>query len=284
MKEVVGRIVNWDTALRQGLVRGDDETLYPCTSKEWMEEQPPEVDGGVLVICQNGRDASQVEYLAIEHIPFAKVTTYSEEGEIQTESHTRFIGGPWRIRSDALVWMEVAKGLHEQNAGLAIEDISHLLIWEHPQISLRGSVIKYCYGISIELYLKWILIDAKAKYRSDHKIPQLVRRLPAPVLENLRGIYSDFQRRYAPQFRISEAHVHGVTELKLDWSKFDSFIENLVKQKFIVGRYADPSEYSIFRSRSAQSSREMNSFIDSNDFFILGERILAHKPEPSDYE
>ena len=50
MKEVVGRIVNWDTALRQGLVRGDDETLYPFTSKEWMEEQPPEVDGGVLVL------------------------------------------------------------------------------------------------------------------------------------------------------------------------------------------------------------------------------------------
>ena len=36
-------------------------------------------------------------------------------------------------------------------------DISDLLKGQHLPISFRGSVIKYCYGFSIELYLEWIL-------------------------------------------------------------------------------------------------------------------------------
>ena len=163
MKEVIGKILSWDGASKEGVIEDSNGARYPFTSKEWTEEEPPEVHDGVLVICQNGRDASHVEYLGIEHIPFMKITTYSEQGELRTRDHSRFIGGPWRIRSDALVWMAVAKGLHEQSSHLAIGDLSELLRGEHHLISLRGSVIKYCYGISIELYLKWILIEAKIK-------------------------------------------------------------------------------------------------------------------------
>ena len=284
MKEVTGRIISWDGVSQQGMIEGSDGTRYPFSFKEWIGEGLPEVHGKVLVICQNGRDTSQVEYLSIEHIPSLKIETYSEQGEVQTISHTRFIGGPWRVRSDALVWMQVAKGLHEQNSHLKIEDISGLLRGEHPLISLRGSVIKYCYGISIELYLKWILIEAKIQYRANHHLPQLVRKLPIPVLDRFRSIYSNYRDQYAPTFRMLEAHAHGVEELDLDWSTFDIFVENLVKQKFIRGRYADPGEYSIFQSLSLQMSREMNSYMDSDDFFVLGDKMLAYKPDLNDYE
>ena len=284
MKEVIGRILSWGGVSHQGQIEGSDGTLYRFSSKEWTDEGLPEVDGQVLVICQNGRDASQVEYLGIEHIPSLKITTYSHQGEVQTISHTRFVGGPRRVRSDALMWMQVAKGLHEQNSHLKIEDISGLLIGEHPLISLRGSVIKYCYGISIELYLKWILIEAEIPYRGDHNLPQLVRKLPTPVLCRLRSIYSSYRNQWAPTFRMLEAHAHGVEELDLDWSTFDVFTTNLIKQKFITGRYADPSEYSIFPSLSSQRSREMNSYMDSDDFFVLGDKMLAYKPNLSDYE
>ncbi len=284
MKEVTGRILAWDGDSQRGTIEGSDGACYPFTSKEWTEQQLPEVEGGVLVICQNGRDASQVEYLGIEHIPFVKITTHSEQGEAQTIEHRRLIGGPWRVRSDALVWMAVAKGLHSQNSHVAIEDVSQLLQGEHPPISLHGSVIKYCYGISIELYFKWILMEAKTQYRKTHKLRQLIKKLPAPVLDKLTSIYSDYRDRCKPRFRVMEAHVHGVTELDLDWSTFDKFIKNLDKQKFIAGRYADPSGYSIFESLSAKRSREMNSYMASDDFFVLGDRMLAYKPDPSDYE
>ena len=284
MKEVTGRILEWDGVSQQGTIEGSDGDCYPFTSKEWTEQQPPEVDGRVLVICRNGRDASLVEYLGIEHILFMKITTHSEHGEVQTIEHSRLIGGPWRVRSDALVWMAVAKGLHSHNSHVAIEDLSQLLQGEHPRISLHGSVIKYCYGISIELYFKWILIEAKIQYKKYHELGNLIRKLPAPVLDKLRSIYSDYRDRYTPRFRVLEAYVHGVTELDLDWSTFDKFIKNLDKQKFIGGRYAEPSGYSIFESLSAKRSREMNSYMASDDFFVLGDRMLAYKPDPSDYE
>ena len=283
MKEIIGQIKSWDEAKKQGVIDGDDGKSYSFTSKEWKEQGQPELHGGVLVICQNGRDASQVEYLGIEHLPFMKITTYGEDGKERTIGHSRLIGGPWRMRSDALVWMQVAHGLHKQNSHQPIEDISELLRGEHPTISLRGSVIKYCYGIAIELYFKWILTEAKIKYRTDHGLTQLIRKLPAPVLNELRRIYSDYQNRHSPAFRMMQAHVHGVEVLVLDWSTFDKFVENLVGQKFIVGRYANPKEYSIFQSLSTQMSHEMNSYMDSDDFFALGDRILAYMPNPSDY-
>ena len=238
----------------------------------------------VLVICQNGRDASEVEYLVFEHMPFLKIATLSEQGEPQTISRTRLIGGPWRVRSDALAWMAVAQTLHKQNSHAPIEDISELLRGEHLLMSLRGSVIKYCYGISIELYLKWILIEANKAYKTDHNLRPLLRSLPTPILERLRGIYTEYLNRDRPSFRMMEAHVHGTKELTLSWSTFDEFIANLDKQKFTIGRYADPSGYSIFQSRSANRSHEMNSYIDSDDFFALGDKILAFRPNPAEYE
>ena len=283
MKEITGQIKSWDEAGKRGVIEGNDGKSYSFTSKEWKEQGQPEIHGGVLVICQNGRDASQVEYLGIEHIPFMKVTTFAGDGKERTTSHSRLIGGPWRMRSDALVWMQVAHGLHTQNSHQPIDDLSELLRGEHPIISLRGSVIKYCYGIAIELYLKWILTEAKIKYRTDHGLTQLIRKLPDPVLSELRSIYLDYQSRHSPTFRMMQAHVHGVEDLVLDWSTFDKFAENLVNQKFIVGRYADPNEYSIFQSLSTQMSLEMNSYMDTDDFFALGERILAYKPNPGDY-
>ena len=281
MKEVTGRILSWDDGSKLGTIKSDDGAFYQFTSKEWMDEQPPEVGGEVLAICENGREPSEVEYLRIEHIPFLKIATYSEGGEVRTISHTRFIGGPRRMLSDALVWMQVAKGLHNQNAHMEIADISSLLTSEHPRISLHGSVIKYCYGFSIEMYLKWILVEAHRKYRPNHNLRQLVGRLPDPVLDRLRDIYSDYREQYRPRFRMREAHVHGVEELGLGWSTFNVFIYNLDKQKFIVGRYAEPSEYGTFRSRSRKRSREMNSYIASDDFFALGEKILAYGLNPA---
>ena len=284
MKELTGRVASWDDVAQQGTIEGSDGTTYSFTSKEWKDDQPPEVDGGVLVICENGRDASQVEYLGIEQMPFMKITTRSAEGEVETASHSRFIGGPWRVRSDALMWMAVSKELHLQNKQLDIVDLSGLLKGEHPAISLRGSVIKYCYGLAIELYLKWIMIEAGKEYKSDHRLPALAKRVPEPVLDRLRGIYAQYVKTAQPEFKLMEAHVSGVGELSLDWSTFDKFIANTHNQKFIVGRYADPSDYGIFQSRSSNRSREMNSYMDSDDFFLLGERLLAYKPDPKDYE
>lgn len=284
MKEFTGKIQSWDEVAQQGMIEGEDGSVYPFTAKEWKDQDQPEIHGGVLVICRNGRDASEVEYLGIEHMPFLKITTHSQDGQVQTFSRTRLVGGPWRMRSDALAWMEVAKVIHSQVSHFEIEDISALLVGEHLPISLRGSVIKYCYGISIELYLKWILTEARISYRTDHQLLQLIGKLPAPVLAKLRSIYSEYLNGYNAEFKMMEADKDGVEELELDWSTFDAFIGNLVKQKFIVGRYATPSEYSFFQSLSTQRSREMNSYMDSDNFFDLGERILAYKPDPSDYE
>ena len=284
MKEVTGQVKSWDGVSQRGMIEGDDGESYSFTAQQWKDVEEPEVDGGVLVICENGRDASHIEYLLIEHMPQMKVMVTSDERGTETISHSRFLGGPWRVRSDALEWMGVAKGIHEQISHLNIENIGELLRGEHQLISLRGSVIKYCYGFSIELYLKWILIEANIEYKTNHKLPQLVRKLPDLVLDELRNIYSDYRNRFHPEFRMLQAHVHGVEELTLDWSTFDKFIENLDRQKFIIGRYADPREYSIFQSSSAQRSQEMNSYMDSDDFFALAGKILSYKPDLGDYE
>ena len=138
--------------------------------------------------------------------------------------------------------------------------------------------------MAIELYLKWILIEANIQYKTNHKVTSLVNRLPGSVLANLRNIYFQFERTYKPEFKMMEAHVSGVEELNLDWSTFDKFIGNIHDQKFIIGRYGDPKDYGIFLSRSSQRSREMNSYMDSKDFFALGKKLLAYKPDPSDYE
>ena len=80
MKETTGQIKTWDEASGQGTIRGDDGEIYRFTKDEWAEkEHKPEIHEGVLVICQNGRDASKVEYLHFEHIPKMKINVYSQK-------------------------------------------------------------------------------------------------------------------------------------------------------------------------------------------------------------
>ena len=196
----------------------------------------------------------------------------------------RFMGGPRRMRSDALAWVMAARYLHTKTSPHEIGDISSLLLTEHPLISLRGSIIKYCYGFSIELYLKWILTEAKVKYKHDHRLKSLINKLPAPVLDILRNKYLKFRKEHQSEFRVMIAYVDRVRELQLDWSTFDDFINNLDKLKFIIGRYATPETYSIFPSSSEKRSKEMNSYMDSDDFFDLADEILSYEPRLEDYE
>ena len=285
MKEITGQIKTWDEASEQGTIRGDDRKTYRFTKKEWVEKEQPEIHGGVLVICQNGRDASKVEYLLIEHIPRMKLTVRSQEGELLLTEQNRFIGGPRRMRSDALAWMMAARELHSQVAHHQITNINSLLLTEHLLISLRGSVIKYCYGFSIELYLKWILTEANIRYQYDHRLKSLINKLSALVIDNLRTKYLEFRDKHQSEFRVMIAYIDGVRELqRLDWSTFDDFITNLDELKFIIGRYATPDTYSIFPSLSEERSKEMNSYMDSDDFFDLADEILSYEPRLEDYE
>ena len=64
------------------MIQGDDGNTYPFTKKEWAEEDhEPEIHGGVLVICQNGRNASKVEYLNVEHMPKLTTTIHPPDGK-----------------------------------------------------------------------------------------------------------------------------------------------------------------------------------------------------------
>ena len=285
MKETTGYIKTWNAATGQGVIQGYDGNFYPFAKKEWAEEDEPSVDGGVRVICQNGRDASKIEHLPIEHMPRMKVTTHTTEGEAIT-TQTRFIGGPWRMRSDALAWMMTAKELHSKISHHPIEDISGLLLGEHYLISIRGSVIKYCYGFAIELYLKWILTEANIEFNNsrNHRMKDLLNKLPQNVIDSLRDIYTSFCEVDNRCFRMMQADKSNVVELNLDWSTFDKLIDNIDNQKFIIGRYATPNDYSIIPSSSNRLSKEMNSYMDSNDFFNLADTILSYKPSLNDYD
>lgn len=272
-----------DDSSQQGTIRGDDGNTYDFTVKQWASDLPPEVDGSVRAICQNGRDISKLEFIPIEHLPKLEITIFSPDGELKSLTRTKFLGGPWRLRSDALAWMAVAKNLHTQTSHTEIRNISSLLLGVNPLISLRGSVVKYCYGIAIELYMKWILIEAAIPYKLNHDLSKLINKIPVPVVENIRKIYSDYWHNNQPKFKIMEAHVHGVNEVSLDWSSFDKFIKNIDNLKFIVGRYAVPADYSIFQTLSAKLSKEMNCYMDSADFFDLGEKLLSYKPNLAEY-
>ncbi|MCY4381639.1 MAG: hypothetical protein OXE44_00615 [Nitrospinae bacterium] len=284
MKETTGIIKTWDELSGKGTIEGDDGKTYDFTQKQWTVPTQPEIQGSVRVICQNGRDASKVEYIYIEKMPQIRIKTYSQEGELLLDEQRRFIGGPWRMRSDALAWMITANNLHSQTYKSEIEDISSLLLEENLLISIRGSVIKYCYGFAIELYLKWILTEAKIEFQENHKLTPLLQKLPAPVLKNLRSKYVTHKDRNQMNFKMMNADVNGVNELNLDWSTFDNFTNNLDNQKFIIGRYASPEIYSLFPSISSNLSLEMNSYMDSNDFFDIGDTILSYIPPLDDYQ
>lgn len=283
MKEVKGQITTWNETTGQGTIRGDDGKSYSFTKKEWIEKHAPQIDGQVRVICQDGRNASKIEYLAIEGLPWMTLKTYPQEGAPQLVERRRFIGGSWRMRSDALAWMRAAKELHLRFSHHQIENLNGLLLGADPAIGIRCSVIKYCYGFSIELYLKWILTEANREFRKEHDLGRLVNKLPCPVLNVLRRMYLDFQEKKESTLKMMSADESGVSDLELNWSTFDNFIYNLDNQKFIIGRYATPDSYSIFSSISNELSKEMNSYIDSNDFFELGDYILSYEPNPNDY-
>ena len=285
MKEIHGSIISWDKSLGRGEIQGYDGNIYSFTKKEWNDDNQPEINGRVLVICQNGRDASKVEYLPMEPHSKLEMILHSENGELLSHTKTRFVGGPRRMLSDSIAWMIAAKELHTATSKHQLKNISSLLLKENPLIGLRCSVIKYCYGFSIELYLKWILVEANIKFRPDskHKLNPLKNKLPVPVLENLRSIYSDFFKKNQPEFKMLKLDVNSQNELNFDWSTFDKYIENLDGQKFIIGRYATPDIYTIFSSSSTVLSAEMNSFMDSNSFFDLADKILSYKPDLKDY-
>ena len=283
MQETTGTVVSWDEDAG-GEIRGDDDEVYRFTKKEWAEDYAPQVGGAVRVICQNGRDATTVETILIEHMPRIKMTARFPDGNEAYTVQSRFIGGPRRMRSDALAWMHTAKWLHGQFGKQEIDNIGSLLLESHPLISFRGSVIKYCYGFAIELYLKWILTEAKIPYRSNHKVGSLGRKLPARVLDNLRTLYKSHLARRGASLKMMIADANSTRELECDWSTFDQFVTNIEHLKFIIGRYATPEEYSIMPSSSERLSREMNIYIDSDDFFVLGLDILSYEPDLADYE
>lgn len=285
MRELTGYILLWDEVTEQGKIQGDDGKTYCFTKKEWVDKHAPQTDGQVRVMCQDGRNASQIEYLPIEGWPWMTVKTFSPDGSWTTEERRRFLGGPWRLRSDALAWMRTARVLHSQFSHHQIGDLSSLLLGVDLPISIRCSVIKYSFGFAIELYLKWILQEAKRQFRREHQLRPLVNKLPPPVLNGLSARYIEFQTKRKPTLRMLGADVNSVKELELDWSTFDKFINNLDNQKFIIGRYATPESYSIFPSDiSDELSQEMNTYIDSRGFFDIGDHILSYEPNPNDYE
>ena len=285
MKELTGQVVAWNPDTGRGLIDGDDGERYPFTTQEWADrDHDPTIGGNVLVICANGRDASHIEYLLIEHVRSMTITTHGPAGP-SVFSRSRMPGGPWRMYSDALAWMEAARGLHDAVSSLEFADISDLLSGQHLPISLRGSVIKYCYGFAIELYLKWILSEAGLKYRTDHKVTKLVNKMKERrIFGKLEERYAGFMNTKNPSLIIRRAHVHGIEEVPLDWSTFEMFVQNINGMKFILGRYGTMQQYSIFDTASQQRSHEMNTYMDSQDFFTLGSHLLAYIPPPSDYD
>ena len=156
---------------------------------------------------------------------------------------------------------------------------------EHLPISFRGSVIKYCYGFSIELYLKWILSEARLKYSTDHKVTKLVNKMKGRrIFGKLEGRYADFMKTRKPTLVMCRAHVHGIEDVSLDWSTFELFVRNIKDMKFILGRYGTMQQYSTFDTASRERSHEMNTYMDSQDFFALGSHLLTYKPPLSDYD
>ena len=73
MKELTGQIQSWDEASQRGEIEGDDGRSYSFTSEEWTENEQPKIQGGVLVISQNGREASQVKHLRIMRVSGVRI-------------------------------------------------------------------------------------------------------------------------------------------------------------------------------------------------------------------
>ena len=292
MQQKTGIIDQWD-GKRGTFIADDDGKSYPFTINEWDDDrEDPGVGGRVCFILPDGRKVKRAEYENMEMPSRMTITMTSADG-IVTRNVSRLAGGPWRMYSDARAWMDAAKLLHERFSSCPIVDLTGLL--QRPRqiggvrhvISDRGVVIKYCYGLSLELYLKWILTEAgrsfKTRSKDGHDLTNLVHRLPKPVADNLRSIYSDYWSDNQNEFRLMEADTQGVRQTGCNWSSFDQFVKNIDDNQFILGRYATPDQYSIHRSISQTLSREMNRYMDSKGFFEVGHLLLSHVPDLRDY-
>ncbi len=275
------------------ILADDDKKCYPFTIKEWQDDREgPGVGGRVCSILRDGRNVKSVEYENMEMPSRMTITMTAADGTVARDV-SRLAGGPWRMYSDARAWMDAATLLHERFSACSIDDLTGLL--RRPGqvggvrhvISDRGVVIKYCYGFAVELYLKWILTEAKKKFknrnRDGHDLTNLVHRLPAAVAARLRTIYSDYWSDNQREFRLMEADSQGVRQTNDDWSSFDEFIKNIDDNQFIVGRYATPDLYSVHRSISPTLSVEMNRYMNSKGFFEVGNLLLSYVPELQDY-
>ena len=194
----------------------------------------------------------------------------------------RFVGGPWRMLSDSHAWLMTAGVIHHQSAQLPMIDLTQLLAGTHTAISRRGSVVKYCYGLSLELYFKWILTEAQIKFPERHELCNLYRRLPVKVQNALTNLYNRFLAT-EPKFVINEAGKNGIVERELDWSTLRHFLENIDSLKFIVGRYATPDRYSIIPTNISSTLHVMNTYMDSDAFFVIANHITSYLPKPEDY-
>ena len=182
---------------------------------------------------------------------------------------------------DARAWLDTAKRLHQEStqSPMPADLRSAFGQMERHVISFRGSLVKYCYGLAIELYLKWLLTENNIVFDKNHKVSCLVPLLPQPIAARLRSIYSAYYAKHLTGFRFMEIDAEGIREVGgVDWSTFDSFVENLEVQRFLMGRYATPQDYSIFRSRLGELSVEMNRYMDSIDFFDVAIRIISFVP------
>ena len=288
MQQKTGLIKEWNE--QQGAILADDDgKCYHFTINEWKDDrEAPEVGGRVCFILPDGRNVKMVEYENMEMPSRMTVTMTSADGTV-TRDVSRLAGGPWRMYSDARAWMDAATLLHERFSSCSIEDLTGLL--KSPRqvggvrhvISDRGVVTKYCYGFALELYLKWILTEAKKTFKENHGLSNLVHRLPAAVADNLRAIYSKYWTGNQHALKLMEADTQGVYQTNDDWSTFDKFIGNIDDNQFILGRYATPDQYSIYRSISHSLSREMNRYMDSQGFFEVGHLLLSYVPELDDY-
>lgn len=282
MKELAGIITHWDNNARTGTVKGDDGSLYPFTLAVWRDTEAPEAGSSVQGICSNGRDISELEYVPIEHMPMLRMQVRSKDGLVISDETSRFIGGPWRMLSDSHAWLAASVAMHHHSMRLPMTDLTQLLIGTHSAISIRGSVVKYCFGMALELYFKWILTEAKIKFPERHELSNLYRRLPFKVQNELTTIYTCFVAT-GPKFVIKEAGKDGVVERALDWSTLRHFLQHIDSLKFIIGRYATPDRYSIIPTNISSSLHVMNTYLDSDAFFVIADRIISYLPRPEYY-
>ena len=192
--------------------------------------------------------------------------------------------GHGRMYYDARAWLETSKVVHSAKSEENLEDLTgmlHLYPETHKTphvISYRGSIVKYCYALSIEIYFKWILVNLQIDFKEDHRIANKLRLVPSPHIDNIRKIYRDYWAAHSDGFKFFEVDTSGRRETGDDWSTLHSFVKNLDHHKFVMGRYATPEKYSVVRSISTQLSREMNRYMDSSDFFEVAEQLLTYAP------